>query len=160
MKLKRNIFSVLLLSAYTLLLLHDFIPHTHLDNHQENSISSIDHHNHHSHDGHHHGHDHHEKNDSDNNRSDSSENNLFDDHLIDSPNHSHHSGHQHDFTHRTVVKIDFVPVLLTFEYLPVDLWKLPDRLDDYYSNRFAFVDSFSNPHLSSGHGLRGPPALS
>ncbi|MEX1192145.1 MAG: hypothetical protein WEA99_09240 [Brumimicrobium sp.] len=160
MKLNRSIFSVLLLSVYTLLLLHDFIPHTHHDNQQENSISSIDHHDHHSHDESHHSQEHHEKNDKDDNGSDSSENNLSDDHLVDSHNHSDHSGHQHDFTHRTVFKTDFVPVLLTFEYLPADLWKLPDRLNDYYSNQFAFVDSFPNPHLSSGHGLRGPPALS
>ncbi|PHR42482.1 MAG: hypothetical protein COA32_17405 [Fluviicola sp.] len=160
--MNRNILSVLLLSVYTLLLLHDFIPHTHQHGEQKNSTSSIHHHsyegNHHDHD-HHHNHEHHEKNDTDD-RSDSSDNNLLGDHSLDSQSHSHPNGHQHDFTHRTVVKTDFVPELLTFEYLPVDLWKLPDRLDDYYSIRFLFLDSFTNPNLSSGQGLRGPPALS
>ena len=154
----RDIWSLLLLSAYVLLLLHDFIPHTHhehQDNHQ--TVSLAQHENSHAHD--HQEHHHHENQGTDDETPDDSYQRSFENSLIHSHGHSDFNGHDHELVYRTSSKSDLLPKLFKVQYLNADSWKFPDKLDDNLSGSFEFIHPLSSQQFSSGRGLRGPPAL-
>jgi len=154
----RGIWSLLLLSAYVLLLLHDFIPHTHhehQDNHQTVSLAQHDHSHAHDHQEHHH----HEDQGTDDEIPSNPTENPFENSLIHSHSHSDFNGHDHELVYRTSSKSDLLPKLFKVQYLHADLWKFPDKLDHDYSGSFEFIEPPSSQYFSSGHGLRGPPAL-
>ena len=153
----RGILSLLLLSAYALLLLHDFIPHTHSHHRGDVQAAIVTHHDHHG--DHHHSHDHQEKKSEEEKTSEPSEHSGFGDQIIHTHGHSGHDGHQHNLAYRAASKDELNPKIGADQYLIENHWRLPDRfsVSEYYQP--GFLPAEANPDLSSGYGLRAPPAL-
>lgn len=156
--LNRSKISLLLLGAYVLLLLHDFIPHTH-QGHQANvHITSASHHD--SEDHHHHHHGNHEEERKGDKNPEPSDNNSFGDHLIDLHNHSGFSGHAHDLVYRGSAKHKLIfPVDDDAKHLLSDIRKPMFPPDDSKAEQVEFITPPFDPHLSSLHRLRAPPTL-
>lgn len=153
-KYYRSILSLLLLNAYALLLLHDFIPHKHHDHHTEVQITSTAHQ---GHGEHHHTHVHHEE--EDDKSPESSGKKSFDDYFLYTHSHTGYDGHHHDLVYRATPKDKLIPSIDADHHLLADFRKLPDRLDRDNPWQFRSLPPPSDPPLSSGHGLRAPPAL-
>lgn len=150
----RSILSLFLLSAYALLLLHDFIPHTHHVHQGDVPISSTVHHNH---GHHHHSHDHHGEDE--NKSNEYSEKGTIGLLLTHSHSHAGHDGHHHVLSYKTASKDKLIPQGNDVQYLVGNYWNLPDRVDDSISIQMESLLPLYRQDLSTPHGLRGPPTL-
>jgi len=155
-KSSRSILSILLLSAYALLLLHDFIPHSHNSN--EGSVQNVSE-VHHKYEQHHHSHDHSEGKEEDKNTPEPSDNSLVVASLIHVHSHSDFAGHQHKLVYRVASKDKLLPQADVVVYRSENKWTLPDRLFDGNVKLKGFIRLLSNQFQTSFHGLRAPPAL-
>ncbi|MEX0812822.1 MAG: hypothetical protein WD048_11455 [Chitinophagales bacterium] len=148
----RNILSLFLLSAYALLLLHDFIPHTH-HNHQgaDQTVSEAhQHHGNHSHD----------KDHQQDKPPESSESSPWDNQLIHAHSHSDFDGHQHELAYRAASKDKLIPQSdFVVQYPAAHHWRLPDQLNESSYHQYAFIRPLADQQLFASHGLRAPPAL-
>lgn len=91
--------------------------------------------------------------------SESSGNGSFGNPVILTHSHSGYVAHQHDLVYRAATKDKFIPQSNAAQLLVEDFRKPPDQLDISNSRQFRFLPIPISPHLSSGHGLRAPPAL-
>ena len=154
MNIVRGKLSLLLLSAYALLLLHGLIPHTH--HHQDDvQISSAVHH---SHGSHHHSHERHGEGEEDETPKPLDKSSVGDD-LLHVHSHSGFDSHHHNLSYRAASINKLIPQFNAVSFLVKNFWELPYWFTEVSSNRLEFLLPFSNPHLYSDYGLRGPPAL-
>ncbi len=152
----RSILSLFFLSAYALLLLHDFIPHSHHSHKQVVQVTGEDHHHH---GDHHHSHDHSEEKDEDQNTPGASDNSSVLVSLIQTHSHSGFDGHQHNLVYRATAKDNALSKVEVDICHSASQWRLPDRLFNRPVKHQASYWLLSSQFQTSSHGLRAPPAL-
>lgn len=152
----RSILSLFLLCAYALLLLHDFIPHSHNSHEQVLQVTGEGHHHH---EDPHHSHDHSGEKNKDQNTPGASDNSSVLDSLIQAHSHSGFDGHQHNLVYRASAKDKVLPKVDVDICYSANQWRLPDRLFNRPVKYQAPYWLLSRQFQISSHGLRAPPAL-
>lgn len=154
MNLYRSISALVLLCAYTLLIFHDFIPHTHQDHESKAAVATHEEHGH-AHDNHEHSHtDHEHKTEAQKaKRSDILGN------TISAHSNSMDDAHHHSLLYRAKEKKDLrfgtlqVTAVIAVAEEPGQLYTHP--LPPCRRADISFYQSL----LQSANGLRAPPAL-
>ncbi|MBR9919291.1 MAG: hypothetical protein GYB31_00530 [Bacteroidetes bacterium] len=148
----RSILSLALLGVYTLLLLHDFIPHAHLqttDSSELESTSALAHHHH----GHTHHHHHHQTAPADH----AEANTALTAEGLSVHRHQlpENTIHFHELVHRASSKIKLPP---SFCFIPCQQTPLlPIKKVIYHSGSFFFDFHSAKAPALSYHSLRAPP---
>lgn len=156
-----SILSIFLLSAYALLLLHDFIPHSHHNHespvHDISQVHNKSEHHHHHHDHHHSG-NHPREKEQDKNTEEPSDHSSDDASSTDTHSHSSFAKHQHKLVYRIATKDKLVPPAAVLSRSEIQRTPPKQSLDDNFSP-IKFIDQPSRQIQISSHGLRAPPVL-